>query len=147
MDKRKSNILTFSSGKVLANKKLPIFRKRLSIACYILIAVVVFGSCFIDSRAAMEQELNEPEASNIVSSNIISPDVPYNNELTSINYRFEELQKSVDEQTGELKEINQNLALAVELLSLILGSITLVIIACTFLGICRWLYHYLRFDR
>lgn len=135
MDKRKSNILTFSFGKIF-RKNLPIFQKKLRIAFYILIVVVAFGNCCVNAQAAeLEQEFYT-----------VSPDVPFDNsELTSINYRLEYLQTSVDEQTEELKEINQNLALAVELLSLILGSITLVIIAIIFLGICRWLYKYLKF--
>ena len=85
--------------------------------------MVAFGNCCVNAQAAeLEQEFYT-----------VSPDVPFDNsELTSINYRLEYLQTSVDEQTEELKEINQNLALAVELLSLILGSITLVIIVCTF---------------
>lgn len=135
MDKRKSNNLTFSSGKIF-RKNLPIFQKKLRIAFYILIVAVAFGNCSVKAQAAeLEQE-----------TYTVSPEIPFDNsELTSINYRLETMQTSVDEQTEELKELNQNLALILELVNLILGSITLVIIACTFLLVCRWLYYYLRF--
>lgn len=60
MDKRKSSILTFSSGKLL-NKKLPLFQRKLKTACYILVAVISICNCSMVSKAA---EIN------------VTPDVP-----------------------------------------------------------------------
>lgn len=141
MDKRKSNILTFSFGKNLCKKNLPIFRRKLSIASYILIGIIAIGSYSIKTQAA---ELEQQEE---VQEVIISPEVPFDtSELTSINYRLEEMQETMDKQLEETKQLNENVVFAIGLLTYILGSITLVIIVCTFRGVYRWLYSYLKFE-
>lgn len=141
MDKRKSNILTFSFGRKLCKKNLPIFQGKLNIASYILIGIIAIG-CYSTEIQATNLEQQE-ETQEI----IVSPEVPLDtSELTSINYRLEEMQETMDKQLEETEKLNESVALAISLLIYILGSITLVIIVCTFRGVYRWLYSYLKFE-
>lgn len=147
----KSNFLkTFSRGKLS-----PYFQKGLIVALYI---TFIFMSCYCPVSAAPDVQVQEEQGQEDNKyldyvMKLVSPDVPYvdsvdsdvTNQLTSINYRLDDIEKDFSTVIDKADEIIYQLELLNSLLSLVLGSITLVIIVVGFLLVCKWLYKYLKF--
>lgn len=126
---RKSNFLKKSFSFVGTSS--PHFRKRL--VTFNILASLILGSLTLPGNYIIANA----EENVTVEVTASSPDTAILAELTSLNYRIDDLEALAEEDIAELQDINKNVQVLTGVASYIFGGIFLIIAIIVFIAVYK----------
>ena len=136
---RKSNFLkkTFSS----VGTRSPHFQKIKVVTFNIVMLLTLLGSAIVGGSFtvfAQENVIQEEVTSSVPSDDVLA-------ELTSINYRLDDINSTLEDDVAELQDVNTNLETLIGVNGYIFGGIFLIIICIMFIALYKLFNTFFRF--
>lgn len=136
---RKSNFLkkTFSS----VGTSSPHFQKIKAVTFNIVVLLTLLGSVIVGGTItvfAQENITNQEVTSSVPDSDVLA-------ELTSINYRLDDINSTLESDIAELQDTNKNLEILIGVNGHIFGGIFLIIVCILFIALYKLFNTFFRF--
>lgn len=136
---RKSNFFEKAFSSVGTSS--PHFQKIKAVAFNIVVLLMLLGSAIVGgSFTVFAQE-------NVIQEEVTSssPDSDISSQLTSINYRLDDISKSMEDDIAELQDVNTNLETLIGVNGYIFGGIFLIIVCILFIALYKLFNTFFRF--
>lgn len=136
---RKSNFFkkTFSS----VGTSSPHFQKIKAVTFNIVVLLTLLGSAIVGGAITVFAQENMIQEE-VTSS---APDSDISSQLTSINYRLDDISKSMEDDIAELQDTNKNLEILIGVNGHIFGGIFLIIVCILFIALYKLFNTFFRF--
>lgn len=136
---RKSNFFKKAFSSVGTSS--PHFQKIKAVTFNIVVLLMLLGSAIVGGAItvfAQENITNQEVTSSVPDSDVLA-------ELTSINYRLDDINSTLESDIAELQDTNKNLEILIGVNGHIFGGIFLIIVCILFIALYKLFNTFFRF--